>query len=67
MYSTTQASNLATIVGIIMFALNYFKINIGSEEVTAFLGAILSVGGIAYNWYKRYSQGDLKVSGFRKM
>ncbi len=50
-----------------MFALNYFKINIGSEEVTAFLGAILSVGGIAYNWYKRYSQGDLKVSGFRKM
>ena len=65
-FSTTQTTNLTAIVGVTVLILNHFKINIGSEEVTLFLGALLAIGGVVANWYKRFQRGDLTVSGFRK-
>ena len=66
MYSTTQHTNLASIIGVVVLILNHFKINIGSEELTALVGAVLAVGGIVMNWWHRYQKGDLTLGGFRK-
>jgi hypothetical protein len=65
-YSSTQANNLTAIVGVIVLILNQFNINIGSEELMAVIGGLLSVIGIANNWIKRYKRGDLTLGGFRK-
>ncbi len=65
-YSQTQASNIATIVGLLVFVLRYFKIEIASDEISALISALFIAGGIAWNWYHRYSKGDLTVGGFRK-
>lgn len=65
-YSTTQTTNLTAIVGVLVLILNHFNINIGSEELMALIGAILSVGGIVMNWIHRYKKGDLTLGGFKK-
>lgn len=66
MYSTTQATNITSIVGILMFILPRFGIDIGSEELTQFIGGGVTLIGIAWGWYHRYSKGDVSVLGFRK-
>lgn len=66
MYSTTQSTNIASIVGVLVLVLNHFKVNIGSEELTALIGGVLAVGGVIANWWHRYQKGDLTVSGFRR-
>lgn len=65
-YSTTQTSNIASIIGIIVLVLNHFKVNIGSEELTMLVGGIMSAGGVILNWIHRYKKGDLTLGGFRK-
>ena len=65
-YSTTQAGNLAVILGMVMLVLKYFNINIAEGEIQILLGGILAIGGVLVSWWRRYSQGDLKLSGFRK-
>lgn len=65
-YSTTQATNIVAIAGVITLILGQFNIVIGTEEVTTFIGGIVSVIGIAMNWYHRYSAGDITVLGSRK-
>lgn len=66
MYSTTQLTNVTSIVGILMFVLPRFGINVGGEELTQFVGAVLTIGGIAWGWYHRYSKGDITPLGFKK-
>ena len=66
MYSTTQASNLATFVGLVVLILNHYKVGIAKEEIELFLGSALAIGGLLLNWYKRWAQGDLTSLGFRK-
>lgn len=65
-YSTTQTSNIASIIGVVVLVLNHFKIDIGSEDLTIVIGGILSVGGVVMNWIHRYQKGDLTFGGFRK-
>lgn len=65
-YSTTQATNLATIVGVLGFVLNYFHVNIGSDELTQVISAALIIFGAVSGWYHRYKKGDLTLAGFRK-
>lgn len=62
-YSTTQATNIASFVGIIVLILNHFKVNIGSDELTAVIGGILSAGGVIMNWIHRYKKGDITLGG----
>lgn len=64
-YSTTQITNLATFVGIVMLVLNHFHVNIAPDEIQALIGDILSVVGLAANWYHRYKKGDLTILGAR--
>lgn len=65
-YSTTQATNIASLAGVIVMILSFFHVKIGTEELTAFLGAAMTLYGIAANWYHRYKKGDITLGGFRK-
>lgn len=65
-YSQTQLSNLTSLAGVIVLILNHFKINIGTDDITAFLGAAVTLGGLVWGWFHRYQKGDLTVAGFRK-
>lgn len=65
-FSTTQASNIAAIAGFVVLILNHFNINIGSDEVSMFIGGVFAVAGVIVNWVNRYKKGDLTVAGFRK-
>lgn len=65
-FSTTQATNLTAIVGVLVMILNHFKINIGSDDIMAFVGSVMTIGGIFANYFHRYQKGDLTLGGFRK-
>lgn len=65
-YSTTQTTNITSIIGVIVLILNHFNINIASDELTAFVGAGMAVIGIVTNWIHRYQKGDLTLGGFKK-
>lgn len=65
-FSTTQTTNLASIVGVLILILNHLHVNIGTDELTALIGGIVAVGGVLANWYHRYQQGDITMAGFRK-
>ena len=61
--SLTQAGNYAALVG---FVLKLLNINIGTDEITQAVTALMVLGGLAASWYGRYRVGDLKLSGLRK-
>ncbi len=65
-YSTTQSTNIASIVGVVVLILNHFKINIGSDEIMTLVGGALAIGGVLMNWIHRYQKGDLTLGGFKK-
>ena len=66
MYSTTQATNVTSIVGVLMFILPRFGIEIANEELTQAIGAILTLGGLIWGWFHRYNKGDVTLAGFKK-
>lgn len=65
-YSTTQASNIVAVVGLLTLVLGYFKVSIPQAELQNVIGALITFGGIVWNWYHRYSRGDLTVLGSYK-
>lgn len=65
-FSTTQTTNLASIVGVLILILNHFHVNIANDELTTVIGGCVAVGGVLANWYHRYQQGDLTAAGFRR-
>lgn len=65
-YSTTQASNITVVVGLIVLILNHFHVNIGSDEISAVIGAGIAIVGVIVSWVNRYKKGDLTAGGFRK-
>ena len=62
-FSLTQSGNY---VALIAFLLGLFKVNIATEEISAFVEAALVIVGLAVSWYGRFRKGDLKVIGTRK-
>ncbi len=65
-FSSTQAANIASFVGVLTLIFSRFNIDIGAEELTTVIGAVLALVGIGKSWYNRYRQGDLTLGGFRK-
>lgn len=65
--STTQVTNYATIIGVVVMILNHYHINIASDEIDTLVAGILAVGGVLMNFWHRYQRGDLKLSGARKI
>lgn len=64
--STTQTTNYVAIAGLIVMILNHFGIQVANEEVTSIVGAVLTLTGILWNFFHRYSYGDLNLVGTRK-
>lgn len=62
-FSKTQTANY---VAIAMFLIQIFKLNISQTEVEGIITAVLGLSAIGYNFYLRYSKGDLKIGGARK-
>ena len=65
-YSVTQATNIASIAGVITLILAHFKVNIGTEELSTVIGGGLAIYGVVSNWYHRYKKGDITLGGFKK-
>lgn len=65
-FSQTQLSNITAMAGLIMVIANHFKFNVTIGEVQMFLGGVLAIGGIVWNWIHRYNKGDLTPFGGRK-
>lgn len=65
-YSTTQASNIVVLAGAISILLTRTGYAITSEEIQTLFGAILIIVGLLYNWFHRFSKGDITIAGFRK-
>lgn len=65
-FSTTQATNIASMAGVIVLILRVFKVDVAQEDIIAIAGAVMTVVGIATNYYHRYKKGDLTLGGFRK-
>lgn len=66
-FSTTQATNLTALAGVIVFLLSkVLHIEIAQADVLAILGAVVTVVGIVMNYVHRYQKGDVTLGGFRK-
>ena len=61
--STTIIGLLVTIVGVI---LKWAKIGIGGEDLSAFITAVITLGGIIVAWWGRYKAGGITLLGMRK-
>lgn len=64
--SVTQTTNLTALVGVVVMILNHYKINVGSDELMNFAGAVLTVISLITNFVNRYQKGDLTLAGMRK-
>ena len=60
--SLTQVGVYVSIIG---FAVQFFKLNIGSEEITQAVTAVITLVGLGTAWYGRYRRGDLTIAGFK--
>lgn len=65
-YSTTQASNIVAIAGVVVLVLKQFHVQVGSDEVATLLGALITAAGIIWNFVHRYKQGGVTPLGFKK-
>lgn len=57
---------IAILAGAISFILKYFKIDIGSEEITNTLTLVVGAISAVYLLVKRYKRGGITPLGFRK-
>lgn len=65
-FSTTQAANIASIAAVVVLIAKHFKFDIRAEDLVSLISSVIAVIGIIVSYYKRYQQGDLHVTGFRK-
>lgn len=65
-FSTTQATNITALCGMVVMILHYFKINVVQGDLEGIIGAGITIYGIIANYVHRYKEGDLTLGGFRK-
>ena len=65
-YSQKQLAHIGGLAGLIVIVLSKFNVVISTEEVTFAIGALLTLGSTAWNYWNRYKKGDLTLGGFRK-
>ena len=59
-------SQLLNYVAILSFIMGLLKINIGSEELTQGLSAVLVLVGLGNTLYQRHKEGNLKLGVFKE-
>jgi len=64
--STTIATNVVTISGVLTLALNAFGLDVLQDEVQQLIGFALAFLGVIMNWHHRWSKGDITLAGIRK-
>ena len=65
-FSTTQLSNISAFAGLAVILLSKMNIYATQEQVMFALGAIWTLGSTAWNYYHRWSRGDISLGGLRK-
>ena len=65
-YSKTYATQLATLAGAIVVFGRIMGWELMEVDVVFVLGVLTNFGGIIYNLYKRYENGDITFLGVRK-
>lgn len=66
-YSSTQATNAVVFAGLVFGFLRLVGVEgVEEKEIEAFFVALFTFGGIAFQWFNRYKQGDLTLLGVRK-
>lgn len=62
-FSLTQSGVYVSLLG---FLVKILGLNIGTEELTSLVEAVLTIVGLGMAWYGRYRRGDLTALGSRK-
>ena len=57
---------ISALVIILVTILPKLGVQIGSEELTSLIQAVLVLASGAYIMYRRYQTGDIKITGGRK-
>lgn len=65
-YSTTQATNLVALAGIVVLIASKLGVELGEGEVQTFIGAAVALYGVVANWIHRYRKGDVTLGGFTR-
>lgn len=66
-YSKTQLSNIMAIAGLVVLVANQLGIVLDKDSVAFGIAAIWSLAWTAYNYWQRFSKGDLTIGGFRRI
>ena len=64
--SNTQLANYMSAAGILAFLLAQAGIILPQEKIAFILYALWTLGWNVYNFYNRYSKGDISLGGFKK-
>lgn len=62
-YSQTQLANFGTAAGLIVFLLSQFGIVFPADKLTYIIACVWCLGTTGYNFWNRYSKGDITLSG----
>jgi hypothetical protein len=65
--SQTQLANIASFAGIAVILLQQFDVVLSTDQVTFVLAAIWTLGWNGYNYYQRWTRGDVNILGSRKV
>lgn len=65
-FSTTQASNIASLAGAIAVLASIFGKNVDAEQLTQVMGAVVVIVSAIVSFVNRYQKGDVTVFGARK-
>jgi len=65
-FSTTQASNLASLAGAVAVLASIFGKNVDADQLTQVMGAVVVIVSAVVSFVNRYKKGDLTVLGSRK-
>lgn len=57
---------IASLVSILAVVLPYFGVQVGTDELTAFLQGLVVVVSSLWIWYRRVKSGDINMIGVRK-
>lgn len=64
-FSQTQISNIMSFAGLVVILANQAGFILEREQVAFVIAALWSIGWTCYNYYQRYSRGDLTLGGKR--
>lgn len=56
----------AAIIQLLVVGLPMIGLRLGNDQITSFAQTLIVIGTAVWIWFRRYQQGDVKLSGLRK-